>query len=388
MPNFQLIQITLTIPPSINGIGQYTCRLAESLYQQYGILSAIVVVQKPDGFLKNQYPIPFYFLSESGLLLDTLVISLLKEGAHEHPCIVIQFDRGLYDAYLDKTSYNRYQLQRNLAKALEQIKVIVSNICIIVVFHEFLSPRILQRRDYILRPLQRWYMKRILTITDFSICSNPVVERLILGIYPKAKVHIHPVFSNVGEPTLIEASAKSHDHWVIFGSTDNIIKTLRSFIADFSRLSQCVPIRVLQVIGGQENLTIQFLLETLRKQIEEVYYRPAISHQQASEVFKKSRFCYMYYFDNPHPSFPLLLFKSGVFATACAHGTIPVLGHTSLEGVSAYLHHPGVIFIRNGNYNFDEMGNFDALSKALFNWYQRYSSLKSLTKMFEQIILN
>ncbi len=377
------IHVSPTLPFDVNGIGYYAYMLGESIRNNYSISNSYISILKP---ILPIIPIekkPIYLSDGSGLLSQAVRVALLDlEGP---TCLIINFDIGIYDDSRNKWLSKTFRLPVFLLKSLREIKTI-ENLKIVIIYHEY-SFTIRERREYFLRPLQKLLFKRLLRLSDFSVCSNPVVGDYLSLLNKNAKVLVHPVFSNIGEQPKLEPLLKKDDHWVIFGSSDNIIKALTSLEKDISILRDQYQVGTLYVVGGLRNIHIENLCEGLKNYISSILYLPNVHKDEVSKIFSVCRFCYMFYFGVLKADFPYLLFKSSVFAAACSHGTIPVLGHTNLESLVDFKNHPGIISKNYlGKYSSFSSKQFEQYSLSLSQWYLENSSLASLTGKFWQMI--
>ncbi|MCC5632346.1 hypothetical protein LC613_32435 [Nostoc sphaeroides CHAB 2801] len=387
MAEINLIQITQKLPPSLHGIGDYACKLASKLKLKYAIDSIFVnlddIEEETSEALNNS---SVYSLSKMKVKLADILIKVLELHPEKENILILHYDRGFYDTYLNKKEFEKYYLPINLLKNLSTLKNQGLKFNLIIVFHEFLFPVIERRRDYLLRPFQNLMMKKLIHNADIAVCSNPVVAKQIFNLNHKTKILISPVFSNIGEPSYYPFEIKQEGVWVIFGSTDNLITTLRQFIYQLHLIKKHQHINVLNVLGGRQNDEVLNLISEIKKHIYQVKYFPGIDNAEASNIFKVSRFCYMYYFSRNLLENSSLIFKSGVFSTACSHGVIPVFGNEGMEYAISVFEHPGFICFQNQDFNFPDCQEINALSSNIFNWYQKYSSLEYAASTFSHAI--
>ncbi|WP_144864035.1 glycosyltransferase [Hyella patelloides] len=387
MKNINLIQITEYLPPHLNGIGHYAHNLAQQLQSQYDVSTSFILIDKQKkSSLDNGSDFTTYYLSQLANSLEVAVSRLTELKAAENNTIILHFERGIYDRFIDDKFYRRYGLSFQLAKAIKKIKIKHPNTQIITNFHEFLYPSILQQRDYLLRPLQNYYMRSLLKLSDTVVCSNPVVEQQIKQLYPSVNINLIPVFSNIKEPSWEQLKTKRLGHWVLFGSTDNLKRNTINFIQHLPIIKKQLPINQVNIIGGSYNPSIIELVKQLKKSIINVDYHPNLSNKEVSKFFAQAQFCYQYYFNTPQAKNPGLIFKSGVFANASAHGVISVMGNQGIETALNYLNYPGFIYMQNNSLQINSQFNFDLWSKEIHNWYQQYCSLSQAAKTFETII--
>ncbi|MDJ0633603.1 MAG: hypothetical protein QNJ34_10480 [Xenococcaceae cyanobacterium MO_188.B29] len=387
MENINLIQITEQIPPSLNGIGHYAYKLAEQLQSNHNLSTSFLLIDKPEKApIEYESRFNTYSLSQLQTSLETGLSDLIKLNYSSHNVVLIHFDRGIYDRFIDERNYKRYHLAFHLTKSLKKFKKLHPSTQIIIVFHEFLYPHIPRRIDYCLRPWQNYYMRSLIKLADILVCSNLVVEKQIKQLHPLAKIHKIPVFSNIREPKWEQVQDKQKGHWVLFGSTDNLIKNTLNFIQNLPIIKKSLPINKVNIIGGYPSHNIVKLVAQLKQLAINVDYYPDISAQEVSNFFADAQFCYQYYFNTPQADNPNLIFKSGVFANASAHGVIPVMGNESMEAALNCFGYPGFIYMKNNDFEINSQYEFNLWSKKIHAWYQQSCSLHQATNTFLQII--
>ncbi|MBD2666132.1 hypothetical protein B6N60_01815 [Richelia sinica FACHB-800] len=393
MVKFNIIQITEKLPPSLHGIGDYAFKIACNIKNKYDINSFFIVFddcnkdtdQNDDNNICN-----IYSLQKLDSNLSDTLIQVLQKLNNSKNIVILHYDKGFYDTYIDKEGFEKYYFTKHLRKFINLFnKNKDDGTKLIIVFHEFFPPIVERRRDYILRPIQNFLMKKVIKSADAAICSNPVVERQLKSLVPSLKIFTYPVFSNICEPTNL--ASKQENSWVIFGSTDNLKKTLHKFIEQIPILKSKLSIDTVNIIGGKFDPYILNLVNKLKADVPIVNYLPGISNQEASYIFSISRFCYMYYFTRNLLADSSLIFKSGVFATACSHGTIPVFGNPGMEYAIGVFNHPGFVFIKDDKFsssNADQLLDVYDIAFKVFRWYQEYAHSSRATDIFFSVMEN
>ena len=74
---------------------------------------------------------------------------------------------------------------------------------LITVFHELYASGFWWQSAFWLRPLQVRIARSITALSDICIVSSEVARQQLVGLVPKARIIVRPVFSNFGEPTLV-----------------------------------------------------------------------------------------------------------------------------------------------------------------------------------------
>jgi hypothetical protein len=378
--NIHLIQVTEALPPKLNGIGDYAYKLASCFREFLAIDSTFLVLDHPESYpdqyleypVYNVLPFPEHFL--------TTLTEVIENHSEMTNIILFHECKGTLDRYISPKSFDRHFLPLRLLEFLRKLKVKHSSIKLIILFHEFLWPTPERRRDYLLRPLQNLFMKRVLEYSPSVICNNPVSAHLIKQLSPQTNILVNPVFSNIGELSNNSTNQKQKGSWVIFGTTEHLLRTVSMFVDDIHLIRKTYQIDSINIIGGVKNDYILHHIKRIKQFVPCVNYLPEIPSLQVSQIFRKSRFCYLNYFSKNIDSNTALIFKSGVFAAACSHGVIPVFCNVGMEYAMNYLEHPGYIFIKNGQLNIFSDHELDHLANNLISWYNKYCSAEMSAK--------
>jgi hypothetical protein len=223
-----------------------------------------------------------------------------------------------------------------------------------------------------LRPLQIHLAKSVARLPDECIVSNENFVRELRRLVPNARVHLHPVPSGLGEPWLSREQIANRDphRWVIVGGTALCERSLRTLAASIREIPESITPRSLPVLGGHENPVTRSLLADLAIEWD---YRPGIAAAEASEILKTCSFAWFNYFHRPDVETAVIL-KSSAFASACAHGVIPVFPHRgspiSVEGDRL----PGPFFVSRGENHVPTADERAAIAQGIYDWYQRHVS--------------
>jgi hypothetical protein len=197
-------------------------------------------------------------------------------------------------------------------------------------------------------------------------------------------VELHPVPSGIGEPSLSQDQIADRDphRWTIFGGTILVERSLRSFGELCSRLPDPIAPKKLFVLGGEENPRTRSLLVDLGIESD---YRPRVAAQEASEILKTCSFAWFNYFHRPDVETSVIL-KSSAFASACAHGVIPVFPHRGSAISIGSDRMPGPFFIEREQIDVPTAEKRTEVATEIYNWYQRHASseqlVRSIAKMF------
>lgn len=386
MSDIHLIQITEVLPPRLNGIGDYAYKLASRFKELNCINTSFMLLDDGHDSIEVEKHFPVHYVSPSQEDIISTLSRVLETNSGSKNVILLHYDRGVFDRYINVNEYEKNFFPLKLIGFLDSMKGQFKQLELIIIFHEFLWPRIERRRDYFLRPLQNHYLKKVIKYSNSIVCNNPTSAKQINRLCQNSTIQISPVFSNIGELTHNPIEAKKEGSWVIFGTTDPLKRTVSRFLEDLNAIIGAFTIDTISIIGGKLNSEILCLIDKIKLIVPTVSYMPEVSCDQISDVFKKSKFCYMNYFSQDLGADSALVFKSGVFAAACSHGVIPVFGNLGMENIVGQLEYPGCIVKRNGLFSILSTDKLDNLSTSIFNWYYKKASLDSTVKTISKLL--
>jgi hypothetical protein len=244
----------------------------------------------------------------------------------------------------------------------------------ITIFHELYASGPPWSSAFWLRPWQIRIAREIARLFDHCLVPNTIARAQLLRLFPQARVTVHPVFSNFGEPRLSaeEISNRDPHRWVICGGTAAILRGLRSL----REQRQKIPATTLDVIGGSENVDVQKAIVDLTGM--EVQYRPNIDASEASQILRKCSFAWFDYFHRANVPGSVVL-KSSAFAAACAHAIIPVFPYP-LSPIADEL--PGPYSPNNP----PPAAERAPLALQHYDWYQRHASSDRLTSAVAEML--
>lgn len=347
-----------------HGIWQFSEKLASKLREQVGTHSEFSSWSKRNVSDTDN-------LRDSHAVQETRRKILSRSHTEKPVALLLHFDYG---------SYGWWDLPLWLCLDLISLKRAAPTLQLITFCHEMPPPAPRRRRERLLLPLSRRIFKLLLRVSDHVYCSNPWSLQQVKAIAGISNVSWRPMFSNIGEPVGDEfLQRKNPQEWVLFGSAGNLPRYLRSLKAEFRGLPPAIAPRSLNIVGGGNSSEVQAGIQALRQDVSDIRHSPSASEAECSDVFKRSGFCFLKYFETHNPEAPELLLKSGVFAAAGAHGTIPIIAHEGWDRFKELTGHPAGVWKKNGQWlEFPESRD---VSKRLFDWYQAKSSLDGMARM-------
>ncbi len=360
------LQVTTVLPPYLDGIGDNAALLARRLGEA-GCASRFVAVSPMTVAPEEVEGAPAHCLQGRARQALGPLLQRLSTEAEGCRTVLLHYAAVAYDPR---------GVPAWLANVLSEWKEKEAGRRVVLILHEFLAPRPARRLELALYGSQKRASRLLLDLASVTICSNRVVEEQVRELSPAARVLRMPVYSNLGEPDLPAAALEGRDpgEWVAFGSIGRLRRTLTQLILDLPRFpGWCRPRRIV-VGGGLRHADVEGLVARVEEAGVEVDYRPSIPAADASLALRRAAFSYQRLFANVRPWYRSLLFKSGIFAAATAHGVVSVFGDR-LEPQDVWEPgHPGIVTAADGDFAFPEPARIDAFRRALYAWYRENAS--------------
>ena len=345
MKNHTIISIVPTLPPALNGLGDFGWLLANELkktFQQNTVFFSTDTFDNLDKtfhveFLNNRNAKDLASLLQKQLLGSILV----------H-----------YVGY----AYSPSGLPYWLVKGLQQHKEKDPKCRIVTVFHELYSTGHPWTKDFWTNPFQRDIVFRLLNLSDRVICNTEITHSILQKKSPENKVVFLPVFSNVGEPSTISAFHKRKDWAIVFGSA-SLRKRLYKCSGELEYWFKKLQIEQIIEIGPERSDMGKVLFSI------PIEYKGVLPAASVSEILQSVKYGFIHY-----PS--SLLSKSGVFASYAAHGVAPIV-LSDAHGKKS----------DNKNkiccLSTTETVNPEVVSQNCFSWYQDHSVEKTSKVIFD-----
>jgi len=350
-----LLQIVPKVPGGIDGVGDYALTIAKKLRDKFGCDSVFATFKTSSA----ENAVGFEVLSLDGLLddpprkYDHTLLHYVNYGFQK---------RGVPFRLLSILHELRRQHRGRL----------------VTIFHELYASGPPWTSAFWLRPLQMHLAKSVGRLSDACIVSSDNFRSELKRMLPNGHVELHPVPSGLGEPALSPDQIANRDphRWAIFGGTVLVERSLRAFRQPLPRIPDSIAPRKLFVLGGEDNPVARLLLVDLGFESD---YRPRIAPADGSEILKSCSFGWFNYFHRPDVETSVIL-KSSAFASACAHGVIPVFPHRgsaiSLDGDRL----PGPFFVEPDRGEIPDARDRAKIAADIYSWYQRHASSESLVQ--------
>ncbi|NEP56477.1 MAG: hypothetical protein F6K31_05560 [Symploca sp. SIO2G7] len=358
MANFNLVQITPKLPPEMDGIGDYAFKLAEGLSEHHKILTHFLACAedfKPAPNIKN--------------------FSIIKLPNHKPQAILSVLPKNTdlvllhYSEYMYEPKYGTpFWLVEALAAAKQQQKF-----KLLVMFHE-LPYFFLHKRLYLL-PFQYFVASRLAKIADIVVTNNSG-SQAALETFLNCSVKSIPVFSNIGEPNHLPSLVKRKRRLVVFGTP-----LRRGRI--YQKRARAKLINICRLLKIEEIIDIG---SPVSLKIPEIKGVPVVcmgrqSAQDVSSLLLNSLAGIAYSNDNSRLS------KSGVFATYCAHGVVPVITHDKSSPADGLEVGKNFLFAGNQSQSI-ELESLQIIADNAYEWYQNHTQAKNVEAFASQILGN
>jgi hypothetical protein len=350
-----ILQIVPKVPGGLDGVGDYALIVANKLRQIYGHESVFAAAEfdsrtTADGF--DAVSLDSLEGKEAGRKFDSVILHCVNYG------------------------YQKRGVPLALLGVLRKLRGKASG-SLLTIFHELYASAPPWRSAFWLRPLQIHISRSIAELSDACIVSSETVLAELKRLAPDAKMSVHPVLSNFGEPSLSLGQFVRRDphRWVICGGTALVERSIRSFRTIANRIPDVFAPRELMLLGGIDNPTTREMMAELRNL--RCDYHPQIGAREASRILSTCSFAWVDYFHRSDVPTSAIL-KSTSFAAACAHGVIPVLPHRgstiSLQGDEL----PGPYFV--GGVRAELPENPAKIAAEIYAWYERNVSSDHLVE--------
>ena len=344
-PRIALTQIVPTLPPAIDGLGDYADILGHQLHARHGVPSRFLIVDPAwSGTRAEVVGLP---QRTAPALLECLA-RLPPASAGARQVVILHYVNYAYDP--------RRGLPRWLVAGLEQWTAARAEHRLITVFHELYATSWPNRKAFWYSPFQRRLSARLCRASAATYTSREYYARWIrrhLGAQA-APCQVWPVLSNVGEPAAVPPMDARQPWLVVFGQQASRSRIYQRNLHRHAPLCERLGITEIHDIGTPT--------AACPRQIGAipVHLHGRLDRHEISALLLQSRFGLI---DNNGAS----LAKSGVFAAYCSHGLVP-LTETDYPAEDGLV--PGQTMIGIAQ----APAAPQPLASAAFAWYQRHAS--------------
>jgi hypothetical protein len=260
-----------------------------------------------------------------------------------------------------------------LVKALEALQR-QRSIPLLIVFHEFPS-FYLWKKTFYRFPWQQQVAWKLATLADRAVTNNAVTKTLLSKRLQQLILNL-PVFSNIGELNNPTPLAQRRKRLVVFGTAGRRARIYQR--------SQPMLINSCQLLGIEEICDVGPSLALDQSAIGGIslVQKGEQSAAAISQLLADSLAGIVYSTDNGR------LAKSGVFATYCAHGLVPIVTQEQspvMDGLQAHTH-----FLFGGlQAQALSMERLQAIALDAHQWYNQHNqtnTVKAFASELTQLI--
>jgi hypothetical protein len=328
------------------------------MLKNYGILTHFLTCQQ--GFqplsIINDFPVIQLPLQSTTAFLDSLPKNIYK--------IILHYSDYPYD--------QKYGAPFWLLEALEALRQ-QHKVKLLVMFHEFPSLSFL-RKTFYLFPLQSFVAWRIAKLADIVFTNNSVFQTDLARRLNHPVTSI-PVFSNIGEPEHLSGLNRRKRRILVFGTPGRRARIYQKCIGMLVNTCRLLEIEEICDIGPPLHLKLSEIKKVPLVEMGEK------SAQEISNIMLDSLAGIAYSTDNR------MLSKSGVYATYCAHGVVPIITQaksSQADGLEAGTH---FVFAGSQAKSLD-IESLQAIADQAHRWYKNHSQSKNVELFASQLLGN
>ncbi len=314
-----VIQVVPTLPPKVNGLGDYSVSLAKQLRHDFGIETKFIVCDDS-------------FSHRDGLDGFSVIPLKLRSADAMVEALLVQPDTTILLHYVGYGYAKRgcpFWLVSGLERWQEQQ---FNSSRLMTMFHEiYASSGSPTTSSFWLSPIQKYIAAQLARLSDDLLSNREVSASTLQRLSGEKHRNIKtlPVFSNVGEPDDPPSLDSRKKHLVVFGGRS---KRMRAYSESaFSLKKACDYLKIEKIIdiGAPINLNLS---DHISFPVEQLGYQ---SPEEVSLCLLNSVAGFLDY----NPEF---LAKSGIFSAYCSHRILPINASTtscSLDSVKAGQHY-------------------------------------------------
>ena len=297
-----VVTIVPRLPPSTDGVGDYSLYLAQKLRKQFDLKTQFIVCDPAWPFQSEVDGFSVSHLSE----LSTSELLRCLQNSSEFSHVFLH-----YVGY----GYAKWGCPVWLLKALSTWRSKSSQVQLVTMFHELyaLPGNKPWKHNFWNSSSQKTLAKQLVKLSDHTITSSRKYAETIDSFcpYSKSPIRFFPVFSTVGEPPLIKPWADRLSQLIIFGQASNKQRAYENSLKEIQSACKRFDIQEVIDVGPPTGLGL--------KTIGNIPVREAgkCSIDEISEIFQNSKLGFFNY--NPD-----YFAKSTIFAAYCAYGLLPI----------------------------------------------------------------
>jgi hypothetical protein len=208
--------------------------------------------------------------------------------------------------------YQRYGIPNWLARALAQWKAAEPGRRLVTMFHELYAMGKPWSMSFWTSAPQRYVARSLVQLSDAAITTTHRQAKILRAWNSKIEIALLPVSSNVGELPEDQEARPREDNLIAFGLRGTRERLYRDNPEGWAMIRERMPRAVIHDVGPPTALPIA---EWTGLRCES---HGELSPARISELFGATRYGVLDYTRST-------LDKSGVFASYCAHGMVPIV---------------------------------------------------------------
>ena len=362
----RVLQIVPQFPGTFDGVGDYALNVARALSTHHDIDTTFLVAAAGHAGFRDEHSVI------SGLNCDAA-----SALARDHQHVILHYANYGYQSRGVPLHLRKFArlLRRELSGRW------------VTAFHELYASGPPWKSAFWLRPLQVGVARDLMDLSDACVVSNRPIESALHAHDAAKPIHLLPVMSNFGEPSLVPIDPRSPKRWAVCGGTALIARSL-------TLLDQLLPLvpeqfapEHVDVVGGRAGAAISTCVNRLKQNRQlAVHHYPEVTVDLASEVLRRSAFGWIDYFGQG-TVWPGMVLKSGAFAALCAHGVIPILSHREepvvLDGDAL----PGPYYLTPDAVSFPSAGESIAgIGQRFYDWYHAHADSERAANVYARAL--
>ena len=356
MKNLDLTVIVPRLPPAIDGLGDYGLILARQMRHDFGINTHFIVGD------------PFW---EGPNSIDGFHVSKVSKRSKKELLTLLSLSNSVLLHYVGY-GYAKRGCPLWLIRALKVWRKKSFKKCV-VMFHECYAYGPIWTSQFWTSPLQRILVRDLSLISDNCLTSKNTYADIIqrFSKFKHVSITVLPVFSNLGEPENVLPLSKRNKTLVVFGNAKWRSRVYKNNCADLNMVIKVLGISKVIDIGSALDFPIKLDVSI------EVEILGNLPSEQISTIFSHSL---VGFFNYPTG----YLSKSGIFASYCAHGLLPI-GSWDQNQISDGVE-SGIHFLRADNIS-QEISSDDIqnIASNALDWYRSHN-LAIHSKIFADIL--
>ncbi|PSB24806.1 hypothetical protein [Stenomitos frigidus] len=349
----EILQLCPKLPPAIDGIGDYALTLANGLLQ-HGIRTQFMTFPQEHALDDHRFP-HLHLPVESPQAFVKAIPTRIQ-------AVVLHYSDYPYDPKRGAPNW--------LVKALKSMQQ-ERSLPLIIVFHEFPSFYLLKKTFYLF-PWQQQVAWKLATLANAIVTNNAVTKTILTRRLRQPIINL-PVFSNIGECDQPLPLEQRQRRLIVFGTSGRRARIYQR--------SQAMLINSCRLLGIQEICDVGPSLHLNQPEIAGIRLVEKGKQPAAliSQLLSDSLAGIVYSTDNGR------LAKSGVFATYCAHGLVPIVTQNRSPLMDGLKTDEQFLFagVQAKQLAMEQM---QAIADAAHQWYETHNQMNTVNVFASRLL--